>query len=109
MTPTHQSDSEDTNTPANGCQSTSQKASDKAAVVEEVTSQRMPKRKLNSEGQKTKLDFKKSKAFVRRKQRLKSLIRVLKKFQQAGSQNPQLKEKIKMFEDQLNGKKLLQQ
>ena len=63
----------------------------------------MPKMDPKSKGQKSKLDFEKSKAqlLLLRKQRLQSLIRVLKKFQQSGSQNPQLNEKIKMFEDQL--------
>ena len=82
-----------------GCQSTSQKTTYKVAeakaISEEATSQSVPRMKPKSKGQKAKLKAKLD------YERLQSLIRVLKRFQQSGSQNPQLNGKIKMLEDKL--------
>ena len=58
---------------------------------------------LRSQVQKFNLDFEKSKSLLRRKERLESLIRVLRKFQlkQSGSQNDEdLNEKIKNFSNE---------
>ena len=73
-------------------------------------SQKVPKRGkkkskmvLRSQVQKFNLDFEKSKSLLRRKERLESLIRVLRKFQlkQSGSQNDEdLNEKIKNFSNE---------
>ena len=94
MTPTHQPEdvrgrqrtpedarglqrtSEDTNRPAKGYQGRPKGQKDKL---------------------KTKLEFQRSKALLRRRQRLQSLIRALKKWKQAGVQNQQLNEKIENF------------
>ena len=85
-----------------GCQRTSEDARGRQRTSEDAKErQRTPEDAKNealSKGKKAKL---KTKLDYEKKQRLLSLVRVLKKFQQSGSQNPQLNEKIKMLEDQL--------